>query len=519
MRVLFLFLLFAFTFCFSSFAQSFQDNLDKYWSYRDRLTTDFMVVGEEEGKSLPALYRDTATNELGYAETPVWHGWYMATLALEYHLLTNNYPDYDNGIPNALDNTKEELGLALRSTIRLDETGETDYYWPTTVCTSDVAIRNGFFIRDDVPAGFEPFYPGISLVRGAYNSSDIFLKEMSQDQAYHLLMGLAVIAKVIPDNLEYDGLPIRQEAIAQAKLIIEWMHRDNWMILNPVCFDNGAPKMVLRGGDVTNLSVGLNEMYKFFTDGTADFDSDINALAAFIWPTLQDPNNPGFGNIDNKHMTSVLSAVGNAFGDSTYTVLMDLAEEDRWHIWPLLHSLLHDATGSPNFATLKPEMDFWVDSLIKAAPVSFPICTWPNVNTHGYSAINRFLRTIEEQYEGRDINVNRVWNGLDFMLLYNLNYAVNPNLWPQDTTSIIEKDEQLAFSLYPNPASSKLFVELPQGIDGGKVLVYNIQGSEVLNAEITSGRMELNTAELSSGCYAVKVVVGNSVGVELLVVE
>jgi hypothetical protein len=40
----------------SFFAQTDQENLDKYWGYRDRLVRNFMKVGKEAGHSLPMAY-------------------------------------------------------------------------------------------------------------------------------------------------------------------------------------------------------------------------------------------------------------------------------------------------------------------------------------------------------------------------------------------------------------------------------------------------------------------------------
>ena len=54
-----------FIFCVISipvFSQNESENLSKYWQYRARLVDDFMLVGEGEGKSLPASGRDPVAN-------------------------------------------------------------------------------------------------------------------------------------------------------------------------------------------------------------------------------------------------------------------------------------------------------------------------------------------------------------------------------------------------------------------------------------------------------------------------
>jgi hypothetical protein len=49
-------------FCLSLIAmisqsQTNQENLDKYWSYRDRLRKDFLKIGNEKGESIPMTSR------------------------------------------------------------------------------------------------------------------------------------------------------------------------------------------------------------------------------------------------------------------------------------------------------------------------------------------------------------------------------------------------------------------------------------------------------------------------------
>jgi hypothetical protein len=41
----------------SSVAQTPQENLDKYWKYRDRLRKDFLKIGDDNGESIPMSAR------------------------------------------------------------------------------------------------------------------------------------------------------------------------------------------------------------------------------------------------------------------------------------------------------------------------------------------------------------------------------------------------------------------------------------------------------------------------------
>src|SRR5687768_10843434 len=105
--------------CLTLFSQDFNTNLDKYHHYRNRLVTEFMVVGDDQGMSMPAERRDTAAHFLKWSDNTIWLGWYVGVLALEYHLLTQpHYYGYSGGDTTAVDRTLDELYYAMRGVIR-----------------------------------------------------------------------------------------------------------------------------------------------------------------------------------------------------------------------------------------------------------------------------------------------------------------------------------------------------------------------------------------------------------------
>jgi|GEM_PF-2163011 len=126
--------------------------LVRYWYYRWRLQNDFLIIGDQPRYSIPAEDREgEQVHSLRWGDGTIWLGNYICMLALENALIrySNRYFD--------LKKNERELYYAMQAFNRLDEQGDTYYdagpppngngsYMPSS--------KNGFFIRDDVPANF-----------------------------------------------------------------------------------------------------------------------------------------------------------------------------------------------------------------------------------------------------------------------------------------------------------------------------------------------------------------------------
>ena len=88
--------------------------------------------------------------------------------------------------------TRDELYFALRALERLDEVADASFPPP---CTQTPAL-NGFFMRDDVPAEFHRNFRRSPLCARTSSIPRITNKEMSQDQVYHVLIGLALTKRL-----------------------------------------------------------------------------------------------------------------------------------------------------------------------------------------------------------------------------------------------------------------------------------------------------------------------------------
>jgi hypothetical protein len=66
------------------------------------------------------------------------------------------------------------------------------------------------------------------------------------------------------------------------------------------------------------------------------------------------------------------------------------------------------------------------------------------------------------------------------------------------------QDKQL-ISVYPNPASERLYIELSQSIESGSIEIIDLDGKVLLRSPVTSARTEINISGLKSGFYTVRI--------------
>jgi len=216
------------------FAQNANENMFKYWNYRNRLKY-FVIPGTKQGEGQIIVKRNDMYNDLppflkcSNGDQTISFGFYLGMLATEYKLLS------DNGQNNEATNTLHELDLALEQFINYIDKSEG--YWPGF---SD--IEDGFFVRDNMPCDFlntdsangystngerhlDLFNKNLTtynvwddtnktfrgLFRGHPGYSDFINAQMcdgqantkepmSQDMAIGLLKGLALIKKYCPTN-------------------------------------------------------------------------------------------------------------------------------------------------------------------------------------------------------------------------------------------------------------------------------------------------------------------------------
>lgn len=103
-----------------------QENLEKYWKYRDQLKQRFMKIGTDDGESIPASViipsrqygqvDQTTGSIIQWRDATITMGYYWIVLATEYKLLSNVGEDVQP--------TLNELYYAMLAFNRLDMKAE-----------------------------------------------------------------------------------------------------------------------------------------------------------------------------------------------------------------------------------------------------------------------------------------------------------------------------------------------------------------------------------------------------------
>ncbi len=280
--ILFLFVLIS---LLHSFAQTDQQNLEKYWKFRNTFREQFIKIGPNDGESLPAgsikpcacvddLYPSedktewgvTCYGEMHWGDGMIRHGHYLGLLATEYRLLKNSGGDV-TGVLN-------ELFYALNVINRLDLKAESEQakFYNLTLNGE----LNGFFIREDVGQDFglnwkdEPtsirgtnsvLYYNQRASGGIPNGSTVFGNSYqnvpSNDQVSSLMVGLSLIHKLVdsvfvqPPNSKI-GFNIVLETAAIVDRLVRFAADHNWQLIDV----NGWP-VGNGGGDMLLMAYPL----------------------------------------------------------------------------------------------------------------------------------------------------------------------------------------------------------------------------------------------------------------------
>ena len=259
-----------------SLAQTPEDNLDKYWTYRDRLRQNFLKIGTLPGDCIPMSSRaiglaysgvplNTNGNKpsrLFYQDATIYLGHYLAVLATEWKLLENRYnatSDFTEqaSILTQSSQTKNELYYAIQTVNRLDLNAER--YLSQSNSPPSSQDLNGLLMRDDVLENYhdnfqndysEIFQRECDFIRTHSNTAPLEVwgdaennvapgeqysygegNVMSLDQVTTLLMGLVTIYKLVPSEIVQPSdselpLNIHEEARTIALRIINYIIND-----------------------------------------------------------------------------------------------------------------------------------------------------------------------------------------------------------------------------------------------------------------------------------------------------
>ena len=284
----------------SCFGQYSQNDLNKYWKYRQRYLNSFISVGASSGQSLPFTNRNanrykitfTGTEYIAGGETTISLGQYIALLGTEYKLLKINNQDVSN--------TVKELYYALYAFNRLDLVGETvnGYNKP--------AQLDGFFIREDFPDNF--------LVLNSLN-----LNASSPNQNIYFNSGKGTPYEV--SHTEFEGL---LTCATQDFYYTKYNH-------TPMSTDHFVG--MIFGLTIANkcLNSGVKYLNNSFQDGEVDILKEIKNITdrllkkaeRDLWE-LREPDGIFVGNCENNKNTNIADHNGHLTQYSSYLAKIGL---------------------------------------------------------------------------------------------------------------------------------------------------------------------------------------------------
>ncbi len=439
-----IFLLPAFLYC-----QTEELNLKKYWHYRQRLIDRFMVVGPDEGQSIPAGIRNLWNGpSLHFGDSPVYLGYYIGVLATEYSLLTGN--------AQKTSRTLTELYYALEAINRLDERAESLWGMP-----NKNHEHNGFLLSDDVPSDFCQRYsqelnrsvsdtPAIkgSGICGVVNNviTGIDLASpinnvCSQDHLTCLLFGLALCKNYLTDSIPFrDALSgemrtysFRSSAISIAANIMHYL-RDkpfggiSWILRTP----DKKNISNLRGGQAVPNAYGFAEAGRFITG--KEYGNVLSRLSTVYWKSIY--RFPGLTRLhpDDLLFGLELSCIGDSWrghGKKSKTLKrinrLGNYRASKLHLWAanqygwdLFYGSVYSLLYQPGQQTGNLVLASVIHTL-NEAPYEGPFYHGgTDAAPNGWAGSSgRFYDKPPDQLTGKsDFPGN--YNGLDYMLFYNL---------------------------------------------------------------------------------------------------
>jgi len=393
---------------------SAQDSLEqKYWHYRSRFLKDYIQLGQGPGQSIPMgarmptascennwhLLRDKCNTQKGqglieWGDATIHLGLYIATLALEAKLLEQKGQDRSTCL--------RELWLALEAYDRLDEQAETFLGLPPN--------RNGFFIRDDVPPDFYLEFDSAYCCRASAACQNPRVKDgyfISQDQVFYLYVGWLLTAQLLEGQKYQDKLPSFDEKVAgQVHRLCSYFLQESWMLKAP----NGEKIPNQWGGDLRMLNYALaeggNRLAGPYTgqnyQGKGSHRWGVAAFTFLGWRLPMPEHNRGM-----IVQSAILVNAWSAKKMARYCRRHDFVA------WAFVDAIVNQRKLHKS---IKME---GVRELLKTAPWDGPCFGTPNCsNTPGWMGFDRWVHP--ELKNGNDWGRHFDYNGLDYMLMYNL---------------------------------------------------------------------------------------------------
>jgi len=419
-------------------AQDYPAFQKKYWDYRARLlgtdgTAGFVSVGPDLGQSIPADGRNFDSDcqkdwvmkthcsshpgrgKMNWGDATAFQGFYLGMLALEYANLARE------GRVSELAATAEELHFALTAVIRLDKGAEEKFGLP--------GQWDGFFLRDDIPVDFykdSKAEKGLRFLgkdgnriecvssdfsclknRGPINSDSG--KFISQDQVIGLFFGFSLIKKLVPDQYYQDSTQTFGQLVCdQTEKIMELCLRNKWKLRGP----DGMKISNKWGGDFRGFNNLFQKIAVRLTDAKSKNTYKNGSTRSVGWAARTTFDWAFWAQAKRNHWL-ILSNIVSAGIWNNKKIAKRSLKSDRV-MFALAYSVVNDV---PVHKKIK-RAD--LDEILATAPPKGPCFGMLDCEaTDGWRSNHRWIYP-HYKTTGNPHGVHMEWNGIDYMLFYNL---------------------------------------------------------------------------------------------------
>jgi hypothetical protein len=420
---------FIFLFFFSSLfyfgnAQTEDSNHTKYITYKNNLKY-FRVVGEGAKRSIIGERRGGL---LSFGDGGVNQGWYIAVLATEYAVLVKN------GNKEEAQNVIKELYYALMSIDRLDAISQSryehkelpDYDQPLNAIAvrtdgwSDVPDQAYYDAineenRIDYPVNYNgEHWVNITTMERQYYAPPHKHDYFSQDQLYHVLMGLYLTYFYVPGehDISFGGAGIKKINLKEKakEIALRFIHTvaDNHFKLKTPSGKNAfGGNAIIYANPLIYIAKAMGSDYKFKKRNNPFWN--LSGGIGASWP---------LNKTDLAHMHLVMASVSDARFSITRSNAKAIYRQakDKTYNWEAFYPLLHN-----NLWGEQP-MDEAYYQLVEDELTTAPMINPENSNKggpKGWRAYPKYMKSKEHQDNGNP-HFTSYYSGIDYMLLYNL---------------------------------------------------------------------------------------------------
>lgn len=418
-------------------AQDYEAFQKKYWNYRDRFLglddgTGFVDIGPHPGQSIPADGRNTITDcendwvmdnictvhpgtgKMNWGDATAFQGNYIAMLALEYANLDREGKEAGKRA------TARELHYAINAVMRLDLAAETRFGLEPD--------WNGFFLRDDIPVDFYLDSTAVDGFRfsgtngtkiGCLSSDFSCLKDrqynsdsgkyISQDQVVGLFFGFSFVKRLVPDVYYEDSTRTFGKMVAQqTDKIMQFCIDNNWTLRGP----DGEKISNKWGGDFRGLNnVFQKTAIRLNPEGSDKGTYKTAGTRSIGWVARTTFDWAFFAQTDRNHWLIFASVVSSGLWNNRKIAKRTL-KSDR-----VMYALAYSVINNVPLHDKIKRSD--LDVFLRTAPEDGPCFGLPDCEApEGWMSSHRWIYPYKQN--GNPYWNYYEWNGIDFMLFYNL---------------------------------------------------------------------------------------------------